>query len=519
MIPEKQNDSKRSEVVPTSIPWSDIYQSIVDRKPLNIANAIIEVKTALRHGVVDSEFNFTNCVFRGQFAAHAVTFTKGISLIDCIFEDGCDLHGCTVRGPLLAEKVRFNKELNFETIAITAQTQFIECIFETRPNFALASFGSFTGLFETKFKDGVEFLGATFGGHLLFDAVSVDSGDVNLTWSAIVGNLSIKKSAFAGPVECKQLKAGSNLLITETKFDVGSTVGLSGASIQTNLEIEKCTFSNTSDNCLYLGDVTISGATYIFNSEVEGRAYFNRGDFHGVFGTNSTFKGKATFEGCHFHRAIRFLRGALLRGAEFYFSEFEREANFGGVTISDSLSLRFARFENALMFELKGDQAPDITIFDDQGDNLVQIDLRGATYSRLILPGAFNDLKVFAKRIPPAEKNSFIYLEQYLRQSGQIDGANYIRYYRNSVEGSRLSKFTLSWWNNRLRKWLTLYGTIVWPLIVCAIAISVFGLAIDYIPSFRPWVKLLQTISWTTAGLIVAFVIDVVRRNVWPSST
>jgi len=593
--------------------WAEIYQDIINQVPVNVENAIIEVKNELRHGTVAREFSLKNCVVKGSFSAIRVTFAESVSFVDTVFEDGIDLRGCSINGYMLAQNVEVRSYANFEGISVLGQAQFERCFFKTEANFATTSFGNFVSFEGSTFEAGASFISATFGGHLMLTNIPISSGKFDLTWAAVAGVLNVSDSVFEGNLSCDSAKIGGTVLISDTRFGANASLNLSHAAVAGDVVIQKCSFDHVSGNCLdlnsiaisggckierincqggfslfngrvsrylsigtidvkdatatkhetffhgnfrisslrlegyfwctgtvfdskgHLGggkvdpaappptpsftDVTIYGQTYIIACEFKDGTNFNRSDFRGVFGTDAVFARQVTFEGAHFRKGVRFLPGcSFAKGAEFYFAEFDQEANFGGAKVGSTLSFRYAQFRHSLLFELKGAErgTPDVVKFQDEVEKKVVVALRGCSYARLVLPDGSRGLKDFVERVPPDDRNSFIYLEQYLRKSGHRNQADYVRKHWNRVEGLTISKLRPRWWLNRLHKFTTGYGTAVSPLIAFALVVGLLGLFVGYVPRLHDdAAKIIQTICWTVATLTVALVIDSVRGKVW----
>jgi hypothetical protein len=184
----------------------------------------------------------------------------------------------------------------------------------------------------------------------------------------------------------------------------------------------------------------IAGAVHIYRCRFssEHSVHFNRSEFLDVFGTNATFGGPVSFQGCRFRKGARFLSRCSFEGpVEFYFSQFDEEGNFGGATFKNSLNLQNTYFAHSLMFFLKGGEE---ATFDDTFRK-VTIDLRGCKYNSLELQKwDTHSLNEFVSRIFPYERSVFIGLEGFLIRSGKIELANSVRYGWNYDEGRQLAE-------------------------------------------------------------------------------
>lgn len=150
----------------------------------------------------------------------------------------------------------------------------------------------------------------------------------------------------------------------------------------------------------------IDDRVYIMGCKFPRGANFNRADISGVFGLSASLKRSVSFEGTRFQKAARFLPGCVLeQGADFYFAQFGDEANFGGARIAGQLNLSYARLNDSLLFDHKG----DIVQFSDE-KVFARVLLRGCTYIRLVLPAEYAGLKEFLARVPATDKNSFVFL-------------------------------------------------------------------------------------------------------------
>jgi hypothetical protein len=266
-------------------------------------------------------------------------------------------------------------------------------------------------------------------------------------------------------------------------------------------------------------DMRIDGRLFVMGCSFPRGANFNRTEISGVFGLRATFGRSASFEGSRFQEGVRFLPGCrFLQGAEFYFAQFDGEANFGGAEIGGQLSLRYAQFNHSLLFELKGDEqgGPDAVRFLDRGAHPVGVLLAGCSYQRLVLPNDFAAFERFLARTPTTDKMSLVYLERYLRGVGRRELANVVRFCWNDREISQMPLLSSRRLWRLLHKYATGYGTNPAVLLVVAVMLGLSNVAASYVGAHQPWLQPFQTTSAIVATFVLALATDAIRRRVWP---
>lgn len=227
---------------------------------------------------------------------------------------------------------------------------------------------------------------------------------LTLQGAAVRGSATLSRVVCAGPASLFGATIAGRLWLDRTgsadsEAMFGGPVNFSRARLG-EFWCPDVTFAGNVD----FTDLSVERTAYVFGCEFRGRTDFNRAQFSGVFGCQAVFHGPATFEGTTFKRAARFVstdhNRCLFKGvADFYFAEFEQEANFGGASFEKALDLRYAQFSGALLFERKyldDDIGPDETAF---ADKTVEIKLRGCRYETLVLPQDFRSLDDFVARL------------------------------------------------------------------------------------------------------------------------
>ncbi len=480
---------------------------------------------------------FEQCTFKTNPNFTMASFGPYTSIEGSTFEDGATFISATFAGHLiLADIPKCVGEFDLTWAAIGATLNANDCVFDGDLTCCRARVNGTVLISETRF-------GPDAALNLEQTAVGADVVIQKCVFAKVIGNcLNLESISVSGGCKIERVTCQGGFTMFNSKVSRYLWIGTFDSVDNPATKHETYFFRNFNLSSLRLDgyfwctgtvfesegkaappdftDVKIDGQTYIMFCEFKGGANFNRADFRGVFGTNAVFTRQVTFEGSHFLKGVRFLPScSFADGIEFYFAEFDQEANFGGAKIRKRISLRYAQFRHSLLFELKGSEQGehDIVDFQDDAGNKVIVELRGCSYARLVLPYEFERLQEFIDRVPEDDKNSLIYLEQYLLKSGRREYADRVRYHRNLLEGLRMPKFRLGWCMNRLHKYITHYGTIVSPLLLFALVLAVFGLLVDYVPHLdSSWTKIIQTLCWAVAGFVITLSMDAVRRKIWP---
>jgi hypothetical protein len=479
---------------------------------------------------------FDGCIFKTKPVFDMASFGQFTNLAASTFEDGASFVSAAFAGHLLLStpKCAGDFDLTWATLGGTLSVSDAEFLADLKCE--SARIAGTVSISNTNFGPGaaLSLERTVVGGDVIVNKCEFEktSGNcLNLNSIAISGGCGLRRFTCSGNFTMldarisRYLEIGTvdskNVAATQRETIFLNNFSLSGLHLEGYLWCTATVFRRQKEgNPPDFAGVKIDGQTYIMACEFTDGANFNRAVFGGVYGTNATFERKVTFEGTRFLSAARFLPGSIFAdGVEFYFAEFSQEANFGGAQISKRLSLRYAHFRHSLLFESKGDEirVPDVVEFRDNIGARVEVALRGCTYAMIELPYEVAGLDDFLDRLTGNDLNSFIYLEGYLRQSGQLEEANRVRYHWSRLEGLRMLRFRPRWWLNRVHKYTTRYGTALSPLVTSALFIGVFGLVVDWIPQLHSEAKTIQMVSWTAASLTVALIGDVARRRVWPA--
>jgi len=421
----------------------------------------------------------SNQLVSGEDLDFTWAFISGLlSISDSTFKKNLTLKQVSIGGIFLAENVEFGKEstLILEDSQLRSEITIVNCSFkkdtDTCINVANAEL---------------------LGGFKMKDCHEIN-GEVSFY------NSNIHKHFKIGTYADKDKTEESRLIFNKM-------VNFSSLRVNGMFQCAHADFKISSD----FSDMVINGNTYIYSCEFLQEIKFNRSEFLGIFGTNSIFGAPVYFEGTKFRKAIRFLDGCYFKNtAEFYFAQFDDEANFGGARIGKNLSLRNARFHHSLSFE-----SMDMLI-NGSVSNGKWLDLNGCIYGTLLLPQNFKTLDAFMEALPDSDRSTWVFLEAYLRKTGRIEYANKVRVHWNLHEGNKLRFFSLGWIRDRSFRYLTNYGTAIWIIVLIVFVLILTNDLITIIWEKEPWRTLIHT---ALKGLALAgggLATEALRRRTWP---
>lgn len=520
--------------------------------------------------VFEDGVNLTGCRIQGQFVSSSVAFRRvaefeGLSVggrasfEKTVFAAPANF-GMSSWGPLTNfDATTFDAGAVFSSVTSAGRMVFANGTRSAGPiDFSLATIGGMFRVAKAQFDREVILANAQIKGalHALDSVFGVDAslgmyharvdGDVsikqcqfltagealNLRGARIDGGTTIGPVSCAGGVSLGDAKFGSYLAIgglhretdgqpgLPTRFD--STFSLAGARVEGFLNCFDVEFRKAGQmppderqEADFTG-LKVGDDTYIMRCVFERGVLFHRSRFTGVFGTDARYAGFAGFQGSRFHRAVRFLRGTVFEAdAEFYFCNFDEEANFGGARIRRSLNLLHCRFLHSLLFDLPTQSSRT------QFEESATLRLDGSTYEALVPATAASVLELIG-RIPlePREDASFIVLERQLRRSGRPDEADAVRYERFTRQGGRLSLLSREvgqWAWSRFYRISTRYGTRGWRVLVVAVSSGATAVAVVYTgwPA-KPESDAIATVFAAVGGFALALWVEPLKRRLWP---
>lgn len=459
------------------------------------------------------------------------TFGNYSSFHETAFENGATFISSRFTGNLIFEKCRFaGGHCSLTWAAINGILSVQTCQFETNFNAAQISVSGPALIMWSHFEEKARVIldGARVSGQLKLQDCSFDnqkgtclsldnvqvSGGCVITHIICLGHFTMANARILPSAQFGGLPAPGKDTEKDSYFH--GEFALGGMRVDGSLTCAALSFKGEVD----LTGLKISGDTQIQMCDFENDVRFNRSEFGGVFGTAARYRKLFDCQGAKFSRAMRLLRGCIFEdNARFYFSEFDGEANFGGLTVKKELSLKYARFNRSLLFYLETD--PASTTFDDsQGP--ATLDLEGTIYARLVIPNERTDtmaLQNFIKRIPATQKTAFIFLEKWQRETGHHDRADYVRRYHYRQARKSLKPFRQwAWYGNLLYGGATKYGTDIKLLLALAAALGLAALMADHgVPqAWAGWVPAARSALAAVAGVILTIVLAMAARRIWP---
>jgi hypothetical protein len=338
--------------------WNEIYQAVIENRPVNVEDAIIDVGTELRTGTIARDFTFKNCIVRGTLTFNFITLNESLSFIDTVFEDGVNFSGSSIRGQFVNQRVQFRNVGHFEGLSVLGDTYFEETVFSIRPNFDLTTWGPVTIFSRTRFEDGAQFLSANFNGLTSFiNGCEAAGHAIDFTFATINAMFRASESNFQQPLLLSNVHIVGAAQITKTEFGPEAHIDLSKARIEGDLYIEDCTLSNT-DTCVLLDSMQVSrcsiraiksnGAFYARNARFQYLAI--RGFKTGTRNESdkSQFKGAFSLSGSRVGDHLICYDSILTGGARK--DTEEKIADFTGLKIGDDMLILRCDFQQGAKF-------------------------------------------------------------------------------------------------------------------------------------------------------------------------
>jgi len=290
--------------------------------------------------------------------------------------------------------------------------------------------------------------------------------EVNLTGAKLTGKLSLDRSTFNKRADFRELSINTNLLLEKTVFN--GPVNFYGISIGGNLAADDVQFNEVQEEVNF-EKMKIGGYVFLRRAVFKGPARFYRASVNDNFETddatfgerarltsfqNMRINGHALFRRTIFAGPVSFdstvIGGAFETGDDRGGAQFRGSADFNNMT-AGAVGFPNTRFSGPLL-------------------------LREMKYQRMSSGNPKNLLVML--NLSSYDSGAYAQLEQYCRNTGDLDQADEVYIQKRRRERSQLSM--TSKFGNLMLDWLVGYGrrpwrTLFWStLIVIGAALFVF---------------------------------------------